>query len=278
MSRQVKKQLAEIRRMTARDELAKMRAHLRTKKAKLKALESEEKAWTKARRLERKDRLKSLRMLIVQAVAQQKGMRKIRLRAIAEKRKAFDQWWKEVRKERERRLGEIRKLRQELRDWTKNLKSRRKESVEQISAEAMRQLESFDLQTAEQLGALERAIAQARKELKSDEYDLRVWTTNRRRERTGAPKPVRKAKRETAEERDSLVELNLESGEELAWWHRNKAQILRQARDMGIDAPDGIAELVREAAEADPERALEFLQADADAWVAAELKKQGFAA
>jgi hypothetical protein len=278
MSRLVKKQLAEIRRMTARDELVKMRGHIRDKKRRLKALEAEEKAWTKARKAERKNRLKALRTAISQAIAQQKGMRKIRLRAIQEKRKAFDVWWREVRQERERRLTEIRKLRQDLREWSKNLSSRRRESVEQISAEAMRQLETFDAQTAEQLGALEQAIAKARRELKADEYDVRVWTSNRRKERTAASKPVRKARRESSEERDSIVEMNLESGEELAWWRRNKTQILRQARDMGISAADGIAELVREAVEADPDRALEFLQADADAWVVAELKKQGFAA
>ena len=277
MSRKVKQQLAEIRRMTAREELAKMRTHIKTKKVRLRELEASERTWTKERKAERAQRLKAIRTGIRKAVEQQAGLRKIRLRTIHAKRKEFEAWWREVRAERERRLTEIRKLRTELREWSKSLPKRRAESVEQISAEAMRQLATFDAETTEQLGALERAVAQARKEIKADEYDLRVWTTNRRREKI-APKPLRRTRRETIEERASEVEANLVSGEELAWWHKNRGQILRQAKDLGITAPDGIAELVREAVEADPDRALEFLQADADAWVAAELRKQGFAA
>ncbi len=277
MSKLVKRQLADIRKMTARDEMVRMRAHIKSKKAKLKELEAAEREWTKARRLERKARLKAIRSGLGKALEQQKGLRTIRLRAIAEKRKAFETWWREVRAERERRLTEIRDLRNELKRWTKDLPARRKESVEQISAEAMRQLATFDAQTTEQLGALERAIQTARRELKSDEYDLRVWSSSRRQERV-APKPLRRTRRETAEERTSEVEANLTSGEELAWWHKNRGQVLRRAKELGITAPDGIAELVREAVEADPDRALEYLQADADAWVAAELRKQGFAA
>jgi hypothetical protein len=278
VSKLVKRQLAEIRRQTGREELAKMRAHIKAKKKRLAELQADERNWTSERKAERKRRLHGLRDAIRKALAQQKGLRTVRLRQIHEKRKAFQVWWADVRKERAQRLAEIQKMRNELRDWSKDLPRRRAESTEQISAEAMRQLAKFDKETAESLDAMTKAIASARRELKSDEYDLKVWTGNRRKERATAVKPLRRSRAEASEERTSEVEANLESGEELAWWHKNRGQILRRAKELGVSAPDGIAELVREAVEADPDRALEYLQEDADAWVAAELRKQGFAA
>jgi hypothetical protein len=129
------------------------------------------------------------------------------------------------------------------------------------------------------LQSLAGLIQKARQELKTEQYDLKSWIRNRSGERKpkGKAKPVQRA-REGRAERESLVELNLVNAEEQAWWRRNKAQILRRAKEMGITEPDGIAELVRESVEADPERAVEFLQSDADRWLEAELRKQGYAA
>lgn len=277
MSIQVKAQLASIRREASRLETQRMREHVKLKRGKLRASEVAEREWTKARKAERRARLKVLRQSIAAIAGKSASVRSAKLHVIHEKRKQFAAWWASVRAERVRRLAEISKLRQELRDWAKLGPVRRKESVQQITEAAQRELAKFDDETREGLDALERAVIKARAELKSDEYDLRTWGANRKRE-SKPVRPIKQARRENASELAGNVELNLETGEELAWWRRNRPSILRLAKEMGITAGDGIAELVREQVDADPERALEFLQADADVWVEAELRKQGFAA
>lgn len=121
-------------------------------------------------------------------------------------------------------------------------------------------------------------IGQARKDLKSDEYDLRTWVRNRATEAKGHVRPASKTIRakESSAERDSLIEMNLVTPEEQAWWKRNKTQMLRESREAGISEPHAIAELVRERVELEPERAVEFMQADADAWLRSELKREGY--
>ena len=277
MSKAVKKQLAEIRRQAAKIEVAKMREHIKAKRRKLGELELNERTWTKARKAERKARLRKLRETIRGAADVDGRYRKSKLLEIDRKRKAFEAWWREVRLERETRLSEIRMLRAELREWTKEGPARRKESIAQITAEAQRQLAKFDAETAAGLDALGDAVRKARAELRSDEYDLRQWTSNRKRDvaRGQAPKAVR---RQTAEELESNVEHNLETPEEWAWWRRNKRSLLRQAKELGKTSGDEIAEMIREAVGDNPEEALNYLADDADAWVEAEIRRQGFAA
>jgi hypothetical protein len=286
MSKAIKSQLAEIRKQAARIELEKMRAHLKAKKAKLATLQREEKDWTKARRLERRSRLKELKSTIRDAVSSKGRMveRKRRLLAIAEKRRAFTAWWEQVRRERIARLDEIKRLRRDLLDWSKQGPARRREAIGQITAEAQRQLAAFDEETARGLDILGEAVHKARRELTSDEYDLRSWTSNRARDAKLPPKskreryPFRKNRKELAIELESNVEANLESPEEWAWWRRNKASILRNAKASGKTEGDEIAEVIREAVGDNPEEALGYLADDADAWVEAEIRRQGFAA
>jgi hypothetical protein len=290
MSKVIKSQLVEIRKQAARIELEKMRAHLKAKKAKLATLQREEKDWTKVRRLERRSRLKELKSTIRAAVSS-KGRtaeRKRRLLAIAEQRRAFTVWWEQVRRERIARLDEIKRLRRDLLDWSKQGPARRREAIAQITAEAQRQLAAFDEETARGLDILGEAVHKARRELKSDEYDLRVWTSNRardaklppmsQRERKLERYPFRKNRKELALELDSNVEANLETPEEWAWWRRNKSSILRNAKVLGKTEGDEIAEMIREAVGDNPEEALGYLADDADAWVEAEIRRQGFAA
>jgi hypothetical protein len=201
------------------------------------------------------------------------------LRTLSEKRRSFQEWWAAVRAERVSRLAEIASLRQELKAFGQQWPERKRLAVEAITAAVHKELDQFDKQTDQQLQSLAEIIGKARQELRIEQYDLKSWIRNR----SGQPKPKGKAKpvqraREARTERESLVELNLVNAEEQAWWRRNKAQILRRAKEMGITEPDGIAELVRESVEADPERAVEFLQSDADRWLEAELRKQGYAA
>jgi hypothetical protein len=279
VSKVVKKQLADIRREAAKIELDRMRAHVKSKKRRLVELEADERNWTTARKAERKGRLRALRKAIREAVTAAGRYRKAKLQTIAEKRRQFEEWWRQVRIERAARLAEIKRLRIELQDWTRQGPARRKEAVAQIAAEAQRQLAAFDAETIEGLDVLGEAVRKARAELRSDEYDLKQWTSNRRREVVRG-KPVKAAARrkESSAELASNVENNLETAEEWAWWRRNRPSILRTAKDLGKTAGDEIAEMIREQVADNPEQALDFLAADSDAWVEAEVRKQGFAA
>lgn len=279
MSKLVKQQKAEIRRQAAKVELDRMRAHVKGKRRQLIELESQEREWTKARKAERKARLRALRKAIREAVSAAGRYRKAKLQTIAEKRKQFEEWWRQVRIERAARLAEIKRLRIELRDWTRQGPARRKEAVAEIAAEAQRQLSAFDAETIEGLDLLGEAVRKARAELRSDEYDLKQWTSNRRRDVTrGKPIKAIARRKESAAELASNVENNLETAEEWAWWRRNRASILRTAKELGKTEGDEVAEMIREQVSDNPEQALDFLAADADAWVEAEVRKQGFAA
>lgn len=277
MSREIKAQLSEIRRQVGREEVARMRAHVQNRRQRLKQLEAERKGLERSRRLDRKMRLERLRSELSRARSQPGAQRRKMLLTIAAKRRAFAEWWAAVRAERAAKLAEIKSLRAELKAFAQQWPERKKLAVKAISAAVHKELETFDQQTDAELKSLGALIGKARSELKAEEYDLKTWIRNRTGERKSKVSPIKRA-REIKAEREGLVELNLVNAEEQAWWRKNKSQILRQAKEMGITEPDGIAELVREATDADPERAVEFLQSDADKWLRAELRKQGYAA
>ena len=278
MSAKVRAQLASIRREAGRIELEKMRAHVKAKRRKLVELEADERNWTKARKLERKARLKDLRKAIRDLQLATAKTRAAKVRAIAERRKQFEEWWAGVRRERNMRVAEIKRMRIELRGWSKDLPNRRRAAVEEVTTAAQRHLDTFDKQTANELELLERAIQEARRELKSDEYDLKTWGSNRRREVKAIAKPPKRVRGESTAELVSSIEANLETAEEWAWWRAERKSILRTAKEAGITEGDAIAEGIRERVELEPERAIEYLQNDADAWVEAEIRKAGFAA
>jgi hypothetical protein len=255
-----------------------MRAHVKAKRRKLVELEADERSWTSARKLERKARLKDLRKAIRDLQLATAKTRAAKVRAIAERRKQFEEWWAGVRRERNMRVAEIKRMRIELRGWSKDLPNRRRAAVEEVTTAAQRHLDTFDKQTANELELLERAIQEARRELKSDEYDLKTWGSNRRREVKAIAKPPKRVRGESTAELVSNIEANLETAEEWAWWRAERKSILRTAKEAGITEGDAIAEGIRERVELEPERAIEYLQNDADAWVEAEIRKAGFAA
>lgn len=278
MSRKVKQQLADIRKQIAREEVVRMRSHVATRRKALTELEQRRRDFERQRRTERRTRLTQLREKLRAAKRSPTQQRRERLLAIAEKRKAFAAWWADVKMQRARMLAEIQSLRNELKAFGAQWPERRRLAVESITALVHRDLDAFDSQTQAELTKLDELIQKARKALQIESYDLKTWVRNRSGERR-QPKPIAKARaKERRAELESLVEMNLSSPEELAWWHRRKAEILRDARAAGITQPDAIAERIRESVEADPESGLEYLQADADAWLTAELRKQGYAA
>lgn len=279
MSRKVKQQLAEIRRQVGKEEIVRMRTHVANRRKALEELQQRRRGFEHERRQERRSRLAHLQAKLREARRFPTGQRRQRLQIIAEKRKAFAQWWAEVRAQRARMLAEIQGLRDELKAFRTQWPERRRLAVASITAMVQRELDSFDTETKSELEQLERLIANARRELKVEQYDLKSWIRNRSGERKSLPKPAARTRaKERKAELESLIELNLTSPEEMAWWRRRKPEILRNARAANVTEPDAIAELVREAAEADTERAVEYLQADADAWLEAELRKQGYAA
>jgi hypothetical protein len=279
MSRKIKQQLVEIRKQVTREEIARMRSHVASRKKALEVLQQRRREFESQRRAERRSRLMHLQSKLRDAKRFPTSERRSRLQLIAAKRKAFAQWWAEVRAQRARMLQEIADLRAELKAFRTQWPERRKLAIASITAMVQRELDSFDDQTRAELEQLEKLIANARRELKVEQYDLKTWVRNRGLERKSTSKaPPRARAREAKVELESLVELNLVSPEEFAWWRRNKPSILREAKAANVTEPDMIAERVREATEADPDRALEFLQADADAWLEAELRKQGYAA
>lgn len=280
MSKLVKKQLAEIRRESARIEIERMRAHLAKKKQRLAELVANEKHWTAARKLERKARLQDLRRAIQRTKRVSVEAKRDKLRAIATRRREFEQWWASVQAERAARLREIRELRADLAAWTRDLSKRQKESVAKLASEAERAFIAFDTETQREADAMHAAIDQARRDLRADEYDFRTWQSNRRRESKSSFKP-KKAKaraKEVKQEYIDNVENNLQSAEEWAWWRKERPSLLREARELGMTEGDQLAEVIRERVEADPDRALEYLQDDADAWVELEVRRAGFAA
>jgi hypothetical protein len=278
MSRKVKQQLADIRKQIAREEVLRMRAHVATRRKALTELEQRRREFERQRRNERRTRLLQLREKLQAAKRASSRERKQRLLVIVEKRKAFAAWWADVKLQRARMLAEIQSLRNELKAFGAQWPERRRLAVESITALVQRDLDAFDSQTQSELTKLDELIQKARKALQIESYDLRTWVRNRSGERR-QPKPIAKARaNERRAELASLIELELTNPEELAWWHRRKAEILRDAKAAGITEPDAIAERIREAVEADPETGVEYLQADADAWLANELRKQGYAA
>lgn len=277
MSKKVKAQLASIRKEAARIETEKMRSHIVKRRKQLKELEADERRWRESRKQERRARLREIQRSAKKVRSTDTEVRRKQLRIIADKRKAFESWWKEVRAERARRLAEIAALRTELREWGKRAPQRRKAAVEAVTAEAHRQMLSFDAETAEQLDVFAEAVRRARAELRSDEYDLKMWGKNRRRD-VQREKAVKPKAKERTEELVSAIEANLLTAEEWAWWRRERASVLRLAKTLGKDSGDEVAEMIREAVELNPERALDYLSQDSDAWVEAEVRKQGFAA
>ena len=279
MASKHKQQLAEIRKQVTREEIARMRSHVASRKKALEALQMQRRQFERVRRGERRSRLRHLQTKLREAKRFPTAQRRQRLQVIAAKLKAFREWWAEVQAQRARMLAEIRDLRAELKAFRTQWPERRKLAIASITAIVQRELDAFDNETRAELEQLEKLIANARRELKVEQYDLKTWVRNRGLERKPAAKgQARGRAREAKAELESLVELNLASPEEFTWWRRNKPSILRDARAANVTEPDAIAERVREATEADPERALEFLQADADAWLEAELRKQGYAA
>lgn len=277
MSRKVKQQLAQIRREVARDEILRMKDHVAKRRETLRELEARRKQWEKQRKLERRARLAHFQKELKTSKRAPAEQRRARLRVIAQKRAAFHEWWREVQATKARMLAEIQALRAELKAYQQQWPERRKLAVESLTSHIQRELDSFDDETRRNLDQLDSLIAKARRELKAESYDLQSWIRNRSGERKSKVKPLARA-REKKTELESLVVHNLESPEELAWWRRNRTSIMRNAKEQGIEEPDAIAEMVREAVELEPERAVDMMQADADAWLAEELRKQGYAA
>jgi hypothetical protein len=106
--------------------------------------------------------------------------------------------------------------------------------------------------------------------LTTERADQRQRRSTKKHVAAGAPKVTRSERRE---EYSGGVEANLTSAVQLATWKRARKQILAQAKRLKITQPDAVAELVGEWVEADPDRAMGYVIADAEQWVRDELRR-----
>jgi len=135
------------------------------------------------------------------------------------------------------------------------------------------ELARFESDQSARLAVLRDGIGKAKRMLAEATRDQRQMSRTKRQVKQ---RNKRATKRERAQEFTGGVETNLTTALEHAVWKREKGVILSMAKARGIKAPDAIAELVRERVEADEDRAVEFLADDSDAWLEAEIRKQGY--
>lgn len=266
-------------RITAKDRerAAKVadREHLAKLRERVRALKTEQAKARKRYARERVELLRAMRSNLRSLPKRDRDERTRRLRLLAAKRAEFRKWWERMLIERTARRALLEQAATELRDWRRGAGARIAEAKrllrEQIT-DAVDQLE--DAQSRE-FEALSSATAKAERDLRVERSDQKSRSRNARDRAEAKPKTSALDKRR---EFTGGVEANLTSELALATWKRARKQILAEAKRRGVTSPDGVAEIVQEWTEADEDRALEYLQADADAWLEQELRKKGLAA
>jgi hypothetical protein len=262
-----KAQKASIRREAIAVERQRAKAHLEAIEERHTELT---KALAKHRRDTKKERVELLRQTKEKLRAARKGS-PAKLRSALERlhraRVSYRKWLDAKQEEQRHLRAEIELLRQEVKAERLRVPAEREQviaSIEALAAQALERLDAGAAMTDEQLQA---AVEKARRDIHSERYDLKQWSANRRRDRLKDTA----ARRVAAVDVDREVEGNLTTAEELAYWRHERDAIKRNAKRLGKTRPDEIAELVKEQAEFDPERAIQFLERDADAWIKAEI-------
>jgi len=190
---------------------------------------------------------------------------------VLDARQAFRVWWAMVLAERATRLTDIRQLREHLKRYRAGSKARIAASVAATKRAADELLEELAQGSATRRIRITQLLEHQERELKIERTDQRQFRSTKRHVQKHSKTRVTKTERR--QEFSGGVEANLVTAEEHAIWQVARRQILSDAKARGITAPDAIAELVRERAEADPDLATDAMQASADRWLAAELKR-----
>jgi len=260
-------------RTFARDRATALRSQDRAELARLrdsvKAARAAIVTWKRTHPKRRAEVLREIRDLAKQAKASERSTRAKLVGRIMQRRHDFAEWWAKVQLEKRARLAELQSLRAELAQWRKQGSARRHEfRAVMVSAKAAK-LEalssSMDREAETLFGALERAKSTA----KAERYARR----SRAKTAKALAKPAA-TRREKASEYSGGVEANLQTAVELAYWQHERRRVLAEAKRRGVTAADGVAEIVTELVEFDPDRAMGFLIDDTEQWVRNETKQR----
>lgn len=225
-------------------------------------------------RKQRRQLLANMRRALRALPRRDRSVVRDRVLAVARQRTDYQQWWAGVLLERARRRAELAELRAAVRTYRAGSPARVAAAVAKLRDLQREQLDGFEQRRAGLINSAEAALEHALRELATERRDQRQMARTKRT--TSERKARRATKRERRQEFTGGVEANLTTALEHAVWKREKGRILSNARARGITAPDAIAEMVRERAEAEQDLAIEYLADDADAWLEAELRKQGY--
>lgn len=245
-------------------------------KAHLAAIEERHAELTSQLRLHRRDTRRRRLELLLDTKAKLRAARSgspAKLRRAIENlhsaRVAYRRWLTKMREQQRTMRAELELLRQEAKAERAHAPVERRAVIDSIESLATQQLERLDAAAAITDDQLQAAVEKARRDIRAERYDLKSYSANRRGDRLRETA----ARRVASADVDREVEANLVTAEELAYWHHERDSIKRDAKRLGKTAPDEIAELVKERAEFDPERAVQFLERDADAWLKAEIMR-----
>lgn len=258
-------------RTFARDRATALRSQDRAELARLRDAVKVARAaittWKRTHPKRRAEVLREIRDLAKQAKASERTTRATLIARIVKRRADYYEWWSKVCLEKRMRLVELQSLRLDLAQWRKQGSARRHEfRAVMVSAKAAK-LEalsaSMDREAETLFGALERAKSHA----KSERYAIR----SRAKTAKALAKPT-VTRREKASEYSGGVEANLQTAVELAYWKHERRRVLAEAKRRGVTAADGVAEIVTELVEFDPDRAMGFLIDETEQWVRNETK------
>jgi hypothetical protein len=245
-----------------RDKLRTLRARVRDARY---ALAESKKRHTK----ERASELLRFRRLVKDAKRADVVTRSDMVDKLLALRGTFNEWWFGVQKERARRLAEIKEWRGEILKYSAGRKARFAEVHVVAELSKADALDELDDKQSREYEALASRLLRAKQDLQTEQRDQREM---RRTHKTASV--ARVTRKEKREEYTGGVEANLETSVELAVWKHARKQILTEAKRRHVSAPDAVAEIVREWAEFDPDRAMGYLITDAEQWVTTETRKR----
>jgi hypothetical protein len=262
-----KQQLASIRREALAVERQRAKAHLAALEERHEELRVSLRTHRRDVRRKRLEILRDTKAKLRAARTGSGGKLRKAVEALHRARVSYRDWLGKMHDKQRDLRAELELLRQEIKSEKLRLPVEREQLIKSIEELAAQQLSKLDAAAAITDEQIQAAVERARRDIHAERYDLRAWSGNRRRDRLRETA----ARRVSAADIDREVEANLSTAEELAYWHHERDGIKRDAKRLARTAPDEIAELVKERAEFDPERAIHFLERDAEAWLKAEI-------
>lgn len=264
-----KKQKAQTLREAHAAERQRMKAHIGALEERRAELSRKLAAHKRQSRQLRRERLAKMRADIAAARRGPPGRLRRAFESLAKARSEYRAWLHRKKAEGAALRAELEMLRQSARAAKEQAPAERKAIIDSILSIATQDLERLDAKALEDESVIVEAIKRAQREIHAERYDLKTWAANRRADKLRDLKQ-RWAKQDIVH----AVDAELSTAEEFAVWKHERDSIMRDARRLGLIHADQIAELVKERAEMDPEKAIDLLSQDVDAWVKAEMHRQ----